>query len=43
MLLREVDELIMKVWNNESIPNELKNEIVKKLQEVQMLLQEGHL
>ena len=38
MLLKEIDALIMKVWNDKTLSNEQKNEIVKKLQEVQMLL-----
>ena len=42
-MLKEIDELIMKVWNNPDLSNELKNQIVMKLQEVEMLLQEGKL
>ena len=42
-MLKEVDELIMKVWKDERLTMDLKNEIVKRLQEVQMLLQEGDL
>ena len=42
-LLKELDELIMKVWNNEELNNDLKNQIYMKLQEAQMLIQEGKL
>lgn len=42
-MLKEIDEMIMKVWNDKNLTNEIKNEIVKRLQEIQMLLQEGDL
>lgn len=42
-MLKKIDNLIMEIWNDKTISNELKNEIVKRLQEIQMLLQEGHL
>lgn len=38
-LLKQTDELIMKFWKAEGIDNETKNNCVKKLQEVQMILQ----
>lgn len=42
-MLKKIDEFIMEVWNDKNLTNELKNEVVKKLQEIQMLLQEGDL
>ena len=42
-LLKELDELIIKMWNNNELSNELKNEVYKKLQEAQILIQEGKL
>ena len=42
-MLKEIDEFIMKVWNDETLTVKVKNEIVKRLQEIQMLLQEGDL
>lgn len=42
-LLRKIDKLIMEIWNDTELSNELKNEINNKLQEAQMLIQEGKL
>ena len=42
-LLHKVDKLIMEIWNEPELNNELKNQINMKLEEIQMLLQEGHL
>ena len=38
-LIHKVDKLIMDVWKNEKLTNEEKFDVVKKLEEVQMLLQ----
>lgn len=42
-MLKELDKLTMKVWNDEKLTNKEKNEIVKKLQEIQMILQGEYL
>jgi hypothetical protein len=42
-LLKTVDNVIMDVWNSNELTNELKNQIVMKLEEANMLIQEGHL